>query len=48
MVRELRTSSPHLAHDAIAEQLQGHVGNGAIGPRLNLGLDIQSPRQAKV
>lgn len=44
----MRGFSPHLAHDAVTEKLQGHVRDGAVSPRLNLGLNAQVPRQAKV
>ena len=38
----------HLAEDAAAKELAGHVGDSAIGARLHLGLDGQIARQPKV
>ena len=44
----LMWEAAYLAHDAVAEQLQGHVSDGPVGPRLDFGLDAKVPRQAKV
>lgn len=46
--QKLVRSAARLAHDAVAEELAGHVGDGAVGPRLHRGRDIEIARQPKV
>ena len=44
----MQVAAAHLAHDAVAEELTGHVGDGTVGARLHLGSDVEVAREPKV